>query len=157
MSLRERLQQELTAARRSGDVLRRDALGMVHSSLAYAEKEKRSPLDADEVEAVLAREVKMRRESVEAFRKGGREDLASKEATELQILSEFMPQLSEDQIRALIGDAIRETGASSPRDMRVVMDHIRSRTSGRADGKVVAGLVAQALAQADPAMRDMHR
>jgi uncharacterized protein len=154
MSLRERLQQELTAARRSGDALRRDSLGMVHSALTYAEKDKREPLTEDEVEAVLAREVKMRRESVEAFRKGGREDLATKEAAELAILSEFMPQLSDDQIRQLISDAIRETGASSPREMRAVMDHLRPRTSGRADSKAVAALVAQALAQTDLAAHD---
>jgi hypothetical protein len=149
VSLRDRIQTDLTAARRSGDVLRRDVLGMVHSAVYNAEKAKLEPLTADEVEAVVAREITTRRESVEAFRKGGREDLATREEAELAILAEFVPPLDDDQLGDLVDEAIRETGAGSARDMRAVMDWLRPRTAGRADGKRVAGVVGQALARAD--------
>jgi len=149
VSLKDRLQEELAAAMRSRDALRRDTLRMVTSALYNAEKAKLAPLADHEVDEVLAREIKQRRESVEAFRGGGREDLAPKEEAELRILAEFMPQLGEDELPALIRQAIDETRATSMRDMRAVMDWLRPRTSGRADSKRVGELVARALASSD--------
>ena len=85
---------------------------------------------------MLAREVKTRRESVEAFRKGGREDLAAKEEAEIAILADFLPeQLSEAEIAALVAEAIAATGAAGPRDMGKVMGWLAPRTKGRADGR----------------------
>ncbi len=150
MTLRERLQDDTTAAMRSGDALRRDVLRMVQNAIYLAEKSKRITMSDDDVIGVLTREVKTRRESIDAFRKGGREDLAAKEEAEIAILSEYLPQaLSEDEIEALVREAIAATGASSARDLGKVMGWLSPRTRGRADGKVVSGLVAQALAQAD--------
>ena len=155
MTLRERLQTETTAAMRSGDTLRRDVLRMAQNAIYNAEKAKREPLSEDEVLSLVTREVKTRRESVEAFRAGGREDLASKEEAEIAILGEFLPQpLSEDELRQLVDEAIAATGASSPRDLGKVMGWLSPRTRNRADGKVVSGLVAQALAQADLVAHD---
>jgi uncharacterized protein len=154
VSLRERIQTELTAAMRSGDALRRDVLRMTESALYNAEKAKLEPLTADEIEAVVARELNMRRESIEAFRRGGREELAAKEELELAILEEFLPPLDEAALTALIDQALAETGATSARDMRAVMDWLRPRTSGRADGKRVGALVAKALAARDLAAHD---
>jgi len=139
---------------RSGDSLRRDVLRMVSSAMYNAEKDKREPLTADEIESVLAREVKMRRESIEAYRGGGRDDLAQREEAELAILEEFLPPLDDERLTALIGEALRETGASSARDMRSVMDWLRPRTAGRADGKRVGAQVAQALAARDLTAHD---
>ena len=150
MSLKDRLQEDLTAAMRSGDSLRRDTLRMAQSAAYSLEKRNQRPLTEDELVGVLAREVKTRRESVEAFRAGHREDLASKEEAEIGILSEFLPQpLSEDELRDLVSSAIAETGASSARDMGRVMGVLSPRTRGRADGRRVSELVAQALAAAD--------
>ena len=155
MTLRERLQSETTAAMRSGDTLRRDVLRMAQNAIYNAEKAKRQPLSEDEVLTLVTREVKTRRESVEAFRAGGREDLASKEEAEIAILNEFLPQgLSEDEIRALVDEAIAATGATSPRDLGKVMGWLSPRTRNRADGKVVSGMVAQALARADLVAHD---
>jgi hypothetical protein len=99
--------------------------------------------------------VKTRRESVEAFRAGGREDLAAKEEAEIAILAEYLPQqLSEDEIEVLVGEAIATTGASSARDMGKVMGWLSPRTRGRADGKQVSAAVARALAGADLAAHD---
>ena len=104
---------------------------------------------------MLAREVKTRRESVEAFRNGGREDLAAKEEAEIGVLRDFLPQaLSEDELTGLVDEAVAATGATSARDLGKVMGWISPRTRGRADGRHVAELVAKALAAIDLAAHD---
>ena len=101
----------------------------------------------DEVAGVLAREVKTRRESVEAFRNGGREDLSAKEEAEIAILKEYLPEpLTDEQLDALVGEGIAATGSATPRDLGKVMGWLAPRTRGRADGKVVSAKVAAALA-----------
>jgi uncharacterized protein len=155
VSLRDRVQDDITAAMRGGDSLRRDVLRMAANAAYNVEKRNQKPLTEDEFLAVLTREVKTRRESIEAYEKGGRADLASKEQAEIDILSEYLPQpLSEAEIGALIDEAIAATGASSARDLGKVMGWLAPRTRGRADGKVVSGLVASALARADLAVHD---
>ena len=135
---------------RSGDALRRDVLRMATNAAYNLEKRDKRTLTEDEVLAVLAREVKTRRESVEAFRAGGREELAAREEAEIAILQEFLPAaLSDEELGALVDEAIAATGASSARDLGKVMGWLSPRTRGRADGKRLSGLVAQALARAD--------
>ncbi len=115
-----------------------------------AEKQARRPLTDDELLGVLTREVKTRRESVKAFRDGGREEMAQREEREVAILGEFLPQqLAEDELRLMVVTAIEETGASSARDLGRVMGVLSSRTRGRADGKQLSGMVAQELARRD--------
>ncbi|HSW42200.1 MAG TPA: GatB/YqeY domain-containing protein [Patescibacteria group bacterium] len=155
MSLRDRLHEEMTAAMRSGEALRRDTLRMVWSAVYAAEKRDRTTLTDDQALAVLTREVKTRRESVEAYRKGGREDLAATEEAEIAIIAGFLPApLSEAEIDVLVGAGIAATGAASARDLGKVMAWLGPRTRGRADGRVVSGLVAEALARADLAAHD---
>ena len=132
---------------RSGEALRRDTLRMAESAVYNAEKRDKRSYSDDEVAALLAREVKTRRESVEAFRKGGREDLASKEEAEIAILAVYLPeQLSEAEIAALVEEAISATGATSPREMGKVMGFLAPKTKGRADGRLVSQAVNAALA-----------
>jgi uncharacterized protein YqeY len=132
---------------RSGDALRRDTLRMAESAIYNAEKRDRRSYSDDEVAGVLSREVKTRRESVEAFRNGGREDLASKEESEIAILAGFLPeQLSVAEIHALVEEALAATGAASPRDLGKVMGWLAPRTRGRADGRLVSQVVGTALA-----------
>lgn len=151
MTLQDRLRADVTAAMRSGDALRRDTLRMAVSAIYNAEKRDGRPYADDEVAVILTKEVKTRRESVEAFEKGGRPELAAKEAAEIAILSEFLPQsLTEAELTLLVRQALSETGASSPRDMGKVMGWLSPRTRGRADGRVLSGLVAAALATAAP-------
>lgn len=148
MSLRERIQADITAAMRSGAALRRDTLRMAESAIYNGEKRDRRQYSDDEVAAVLAREVKTRRESVDAFRKGGRDDLASKEEGEIAILAGYLPeQLTEAEIAVLVEEAIASTGAATPRDMGKVMGWLSPKTKGRADGRLVSQAVNQALAQ----------
>jgi uncharacterized protein len=146
VTLRDRLHTEITAAMRSGDSLRRDTLRMAESAIYNAEKRDRRVYTDDEVAAILAREVKTRRESVEAFRKGDREELAAKEESEIAILGEFLPeQLSDGDLHALVAEAVSATGAASPRDLGKVMGWLAPRTRGRADGRRVSTLVAERL------------
>ena len=133
---------------RSGEGLRRDTLRMAESSIYNAEKRDRREYTDDEVGAVLAREVKTRRESVEAFRKGGREDLAAKEESEIAILATYLPeQLTEAEIAALVDEAVAATGAAGPRDMGKVMRWLSPKTKGRADGRALSQAVGAALAK----------
>jgi uncharacterized protein len=135
---------------RSGETLRRDVLRMAQNSIYAVEKKDRRELTDDEVLTVLTREVKTRRESVEAFRKGGREDLATKEEAEIAILSGYLPeQLDDAEISRLVDEAIAATGASNARDMGKVMGWLSPKTRGRADGRRVSERVASALAKAD--------
>jgi uncharacterized protein YqeY len=148
--LRDRLSAEVTAAMRSGDVLRRDTLRMALNAAYNLEKRNRKPLTEEDLVGVLTREVKTRRESIEAFQKGGRTELAEREASEIAILQEFLPQaLTDDELRSLVDEALATTGASSARDLGKVMGWLSPRTRGRADGKRLAELVAQRLAAAD--------
>jgi uncharacterized protein YqeY len=155
VSLQERVQSDITAAMRGGDSLRRDVLRMVSNAAYNIEKKQQRPLTDDEYLAVLTREVKTRRESVEAYRGAGREDLASKEGAEIDILAEYLPQaLTETELQALVDEGIAATGATSARDLGKVMGWLSPRTRGRADGKTVSGLVAQTLARADLSAHD---
>ncbi len=131
---------------------------MVQNAAYAVEKRDRRELSDDDYIGVLTREAKTRRESVEAFRAGGRNELADKEEAEIAILSEYLPQqLTDDEIQALIDEATGATGASSVRDLGKVMGWLSPRTRGRADGKRVSELVAKALAGADLSAHDGGR
>ena len=155
MSLRDQIQTDITTAMRGGDALRRDVLRMAANAAYNVEKRNQRPLTEDEYVAVLTREVKTRRESVEAYTKAGRDDLAAKEQAEIDILSGYLPEsLSEAEIDALVAEGITATGATSARDLGKVMGWLSPKTRGRADGKVVSGKVASALARTDLAGHD---
>jgi uncharacterized protein len=150
VSLRDRLQTDVTAAMRSGDALRRDVLRMAQNAVYLVEKRDRRTLTDDDIAGILTREVKTRRESVEAFRKGGREELAAKEEAEIAILQGYLPeQLDDATLEGLVAEAVSTTGATSARDMGKVMGWLSPRTKGRADGRRLAELVAAALARQD--------
>ena len=150
MTLADRLQADMKTAMRQGDALTRDTLRMALSSAHNAEVAARRPLTDDELIGVLLKETKSRRESIEAYTKVGRDDLADKERAEADILAVYLPRpLTDDEVRALVAQAIAETGASSARDLGKVMGWLSPRTKGRADGRVVSALVAQELARLD--------
>jgi len=156
VSLHDRIQSDIAVAMRGGDGLRRDVLRMVVSAAYTIEKKQGRPLTDDEYLAVLSREVKTRRESVEAFRGGGREDLAAKEEAEIAIIGEYLPAaLTDAEVADLVSQGIAATGATSARDMGKVMGWLAPRTRGRADGKRVSELVVQTLAAADLAAHDV--
>ena len=147
MSLIARIQEELKDAMRDRDAERRDALRLILSSLQSAEKELQRPLNEQEELQVLQRERKRRLEAEEAFRAAGREEQADAESFELEVLEEFMPEpLGEDELEAIIDDAIAENGATSLRDLGRVMADVMPQVAGRADGGEVSQLVREKLA-----------
>lgn len=147
MTLSSRLQGALTSAIRARDELRRETLRMAIAAAYNEEKAARRPLTDDEVVAVLARELSRRRESIEAFRAGGREDRAAREEAEAEVISEFLPRaLSVEELRDMVRAAIAETDASTPRDLGRVMGVLVPRTRGRADGRAVSEMVSRELA-----------
>jgi uncharacterized protein YqeY len=144
MSLLERVKADTTAALKAGDRERVGALRMITSELQRAHKEAAGDA-ADEV-AVLQRERKRRLESAEAYRDGGRRDLAEGEEREAELIEAYLPeQLSDDELHAIVGDAVAESGASSPKEMGRVMSIVMARVQGRADGKRVSALVREKL------------
>ena len=138
MTLRERLKDDTTAAMRSGDALRRDVLRMVQNAIYNIEKAKHTTMSDDEIVGVISREVKTRRESVEAFRAGGREDLATKEEAEIAILRDYLPEaMSDDGAAGARRRGRRGDRRLLARDLGKVMGWLSPKIRGRADGKVV--------------------
>ena len=149
MSLKQQLTVDLKEAMLQHEELRRDVLRMVLAALHNAEIASRAELDEPATLAVLAKEAKQRRESIEEFRKAERTDLAEKEAAELAILSGYLPeQVSREEIMEAARQAIQETGASGPSDLGKVMPVLMQRFRGRADGREVNEIVRDLLADA---------
>ncbi len=148
MALKEKLQNDLTAAMRARDEVRSGTIRMVLTAIKNEEvagKEARELSDA-EVITVLSREAKKRREAAEAYEQAGAADRAANEKAEGSIIAEYLPaQLSEQEIKVLIAAAIAETGASGPQQMGLVMKSIQPKIAGKADGGVVSSLVKAAL------------
>ena len=148
MGLKETLQSDLTEAIRSRDELTSGTIRMVLTAITNEEvsgKTARTLSDA-EIIAVLSREAKKRREAAEAFADAGRADRAAQEKSEGEVIARYLPeQLSEDEIKKLITDAIAQTGASGPAGMGQVMKLISPQTAGKADGGMVSSLVKAAL------------
>lgn len=146
MTLQDRIESAMRDAMRARDERRTQTLRMAMSAAHNREIELgRSLTDEDYLE-ILGRQVKQRRESIEAFRAGGREAMAANEEAEAAILAEFLPEpLSAEALESLVRAAIAESGASSPTDLGRVMGKVVPQTKGRADGKVVSDLVRQLL------------
>jgi uncharacterized protein YqeY len=143
--LLERVKQDVTTALKAGDRERAGALRLISNELQKAHKEAASGSEADEV-AVLQRERKRRVEAATAYRDAGRDDLAASEEREAALIEEYMPaQLSDDELHAIVGDVVAETGAASPQEMGRVMSMVMPRVQGRADGKRVSAVVKEKL------------
>ena len=146
MPLKEQLQGDLKDAMRQGEKTRRDTLRLVLSSLHNAEIEARGDLDDDGVLKVLTKEAKQRRESIEEFRKGDREEKALEEEAELEVISSYLPEaLSREEIVAAAKEVIEESGASSMQDIAKVMPALMQRLQGRADGREASEVVRELL------------
>jgi uncharacterized protein YqeY len=148
MSLKEKLQNDLTDAMRSRDELRSSTIRMVLTAIKNEEvsgKEARELSDG-EIITVLSREAKKRREAAEAFEQAGANDRAATEKAEGGVIAEYLPkQLSESEIKDLIAAAIKESGAATPAQMGLVMKALQPKIAGKADGGTVSALVKAAL------------
>jgi len=146
LTIRKRIQEDLKNSMKAKDGDRVSVLRLVLAAVKNREIELKSELDDDQILAEITSAAKRRKESIEAFKEGGREDLVLKEGKELAILEEYLPaQLSPEELKSLIQEAIESTGASSPGDMGKVMKEIMPRVQGKADGKVVNQKVKEIL------------
>jgi len=150
MGLKEKLQSDLTDAIRSRAEVKSGTIRMLLAAITTEEVSGKSArvLTDSEIITVLSREAKKRREAVEAYVAAKRTDLADKEKAEGDVIAEYLPaQLSEDEIKKMIADAITETGAAGPAGMGLVMKVLSPKIAGKADGGLVSGLVKAALGQ----------
>ncbi len=152
MSLRQRIEDDIRTALKAGDKQRLSCLRMVKSKVQEKQVELRgtegreAELSDEDVTSVVSAYAKQRRDSIESYKQGGREDLVANERAELEILTAYLPQqMSEDEVSAIVDDAVRESGASEPKDMGAVMKLVMPKVKGRADGKLVNRIVQSRL------------
>ncbi len=147
MSLKDSIVEDMKAAMKAGEKDRLKVIRLILAAIKQVEVDSRSELDDAAVLGVLEKMVKQRRDSVEQYTKGGRDDLATIEKDEIVILETYLPeQLGDDEIDALVDNVIAETGAESIRDMGKVMGAIKAKVAGQADMGVVGGKVKAKLA-----------
>ena len=143
MSLLETLNSDLIVALKKGDKNRVEVIRGLKSDIKYKEIDKREPLAEEDVLGVLAAAAKRRRDSIELFRQGGRDDLVMKESGELEIITSYLPQqLSDEELQEIVGVTLLEIGAKTPADLGKAMKEIMPKVKGRADGNRVRQMIA---------------
>src|SRR5947207_15669526 len=149
MTLPERVDSDLKEAMRAKDAAKLGVLRMLKSALKYSAIEKSDPtgqLDDAEATQVIRKQVKQRQDSIESFEKGGRPELAAKEKDELAMLQAYLPQgLTTDELAKIVGETIRELGATSRAQMGAVMKALQAKVAGRADGRTLSQEVQRQL------------
>ena len=146
MSLKDTITEDMKSAMKAGDKDRLKVVRLIMAAIKQVEVDSRSELDDAGVLGVLEKMVKQRRDSVEQFEDGGRDDLAAAERAEIEVLQAYLPeQLTADEIAALVDDVIAATGAESIRDMGKVMGQIKAKAAGRADMGAVSATVKERL------------
>ena len=148
MSLKERLADDLKAAMKDKNVVRKNAVQMIRAGVLQIEKDKKITLDDEGVLDVIAKQLKQRRDSLPDYEKSGREDLIAELKAEMDVLMEYLPaQLSKEELSEIVKQAVITTGASSMKDMGKVMAEVMPKTKGRADGKMINEIAKAMLAQ----------
>jgi uncharacterized protein len=149
MGISEQIQKDIVDAMRGREELRLSTLRMVKAALKNKEVDKRAPLDDKEAQQVLSTLIKQRRDSIEAFTKGGRQELADKEAAEIKLIENYLPKaMGEEQIAEAVKATIAEMGLPTLKDMGTVMKNVMAKlqaTGGRVEGKTVSELVKKGL------------
>ncbi len=146
MGLKERLKADMKEAMKAKDKIKLSTIRMINSLIKNAEIEKRGELTDEEIIQLLMKYAKQRKESIEMYEKGGRQDLVEKEKAELAVVESYLPkQMSEEEIREIVKQTIEEVGASSIKDMGKVMKAVMPKVKGRADGSVVNRIVKELL------------
>jgi uncharacterized protein YqeY len=146
LKLIDRINEDIIRSMKAKDGTRVSVLRFLMASIQGKEKDKKEALEEEEVLAEIQSAAKRRKESLEAFSEGGRQDLVDKEAAELVILEEYLPeQLSEDEIRSAVQETVAEVGAESMADLGKVMKELMPKLQGRADGKLASQIVREVL------------
>ena len=146
MSIKDRIQDDLKAAMKSGDTRRREILRLLMAAFKQAEVDRRVTLTDEDIIGLLITEAKKRRESIDEMTRAGRTELAAQEQYELEAIEGYLPrQLNREEVERIVSEAIAETGATDPKDMGRVMGAAMPRLRGQADGKLVNEIVRQKL------------
>ena len=146
MDLRDKIKNDLKDAMKSGDNVTRDVLRMLNSDIKNVEIDLKKELADDDVVKIIKRNIKSRKDSIEQYKKGNREDLAVQEEKELKILEKYMPeQMSEEKIRKIVIDIIKKSEASGASDFGKVMGMAMKEAGGNVDGNVVSRIVKEEL------------
>lgn len=147
MSLEQKIQTDYIKAMKDKDPLKSGTLSFLRAQFKNLMIDKRQGnLSDEDVIAVMKKQVKQRKESIEQYEKGGRRDLADKELKELEILKSYLPdQMPEEELKAVIGEVIKESGATGIKDMGQVMKLVVSKVAGRADNKTISDIVRNLL------------
>ena len=145
--LTDRIKEDMKASMKAGDKVRLGVIRLILAALKQVEVDERIVLDNERVIQILDKMLKQRRESIRQFTEAGRNDLASIEEAEILVIQNFMPQaLDDEEIDAMVGEAVAESGAKSVKDMGKVMGLLKTKMQGRADMSVVSAKIKAALA-----------
>ncbi len=148
MGLKEDLMKALKEAMQMKDTLRKETITMLRAAILQVEKDEQKELTEAEMQAIVAKEVKKRKESIGDFEKGGRQDIVDQVNKEIEILSIYLPeQLSEQEIKDMVIATMSSVGAAGMKDMGKVMGALREKTAGKADGKLVSDIVKAELSK----------
>lgn len=145
MSLKEKLAEDLKSSMKNKDTVRKNTVQLVRTAILQIEKDKKVTLEDEDIIEVIAKQLKQRKDSLPEYEKSGREDLISELKREMEVLMEYLPQqLSEDELRPIVEEAVKSTGAASMKDMGKVMAAVMPQVKGRADGRAI-NAIAKAL------------
>lgn len=146
MSLKEQLMEDFKVAMRNKEKLKKDVLMMARAAVKQKEVDTRTELSDDDVIDIIAKQIKQKKDSIEDFKKANRDDLVDQAESEIKLLEPYMPeQLSEEEVEAIVKEAIAATNAESMRDMGKVMGSVMPKVKGRADGGIVNQMVKKHL------------
>ena len=146
MSLKDALMQDLKTAMKEKDTLKKSVITLVRAAIKQFEVDTRTEMDDEGILDIMAKQLKQKRDAIEEFRKGNREDLVEETENEIEILLSYLPkQLSEEEIRTIVKDTVSEVGATGPKDMGKVMSALMPKVKGKADGKIVSRVVKESL------------
>ena len=144
--LKEKLMQDLKDAMKEKDSVKKDTVQMVRAAILQIEKDKGIEVDDDKIIEIIAKEVKGKKDALVEFEKGGRQDLIDQTNKEIEILSKYLPkQLSKEEIKAIVEEVIKETGATSMKDMGSVMKEAKAKIGAAADGRTINEVVKELL------------
>lgn len=148
MLLKDQLMEDLKVAMKEKDVVRKTTITMLRAAVKQVEVDQRVDLGDENVIEIIAKQIKQKRAAIEEFEKANRQDLVDEAHQEIKVLEAYLPeQLSEEELKQLITEAIAETGAVSPKEMGKVISLVSGKTTGRADGKLIATLVKEILSK----------
>ncbi|MDF2548145.1 GatB/YqeY domain-containing protein [Anaerosolibacter sp.] len=146
MSLKEKLMDDLKIAMKEKDQLRKSVITMIRAAIKQYEVDKRVELDDESILDIMSKQVKQKRDAIEEFAKGNRQDLVDEAKAEIDILMEYLPQqLTEEEMKQIVSEVVKEVGATTAKDMGKVMSALMPKVKGRADGKLLNQVVRQFL------------